>query len=36
VIGRLEADKVILDPRTVLDDQDDELLGAIRSSLDKN
>jgi L-seryl-tRNA(Ser) seleniumtransferase len=36
VIGRLEADKVIFDPRTVLEDQDDELLGAIRSSLEKN
>ncbi len=33
VIGRLEADKVIFDPRTVLVDQDHELLAAIRSSL---
>jgi L-seryl-tRNA(Ser) seleniumtransferase len=31
VIGRLEADKVIFDPRTVLEDQEHELLAAIRS-----
>jgi L-seryl-tRNA(Ser) seleniumtransferase len=35
VISRLEADKVILDPRTVLEEQDDDLLAAIRLSLDK-
>lgn len=31
VIGRLEADKVILDPRTVLEEQDNELLATIHS-----
>ncbi len=36
VIGRLEADKVIFDPRTVLEDQDQELLAAIRSSLENH
>ena len=30
VIGRLEADNVIFDPRTVLEDQDQELIAAIR------
>jgi L-seryl-tRNA(Ser) seleniumtransferase len=36
VIGRLEADKVIFDPRTVLKYQDQELLAAIRSSLENH
>ena len=36
VIGRLEADKVIFDPRTVLEGQDQELLAAIRSSLENH
>jgi L-seryl-tRNA(Ser) seleniumtransferase len=36
LIGRLEADKVIFDPRTVLEDQDHELLAAIRSSLENH
>jgi L-seryl-tRNA(Ser) seleniumtransferase len=36
VIGRLEADKVIFDPRTVLEDQDHELLATIRSSLENH
>jgi L-seryl-tRNA(Ser) seleniumtransferase len=34
VIGRLDADKVIFDPRTVLEDQEQELLAAIQSSID--
>jgi L-seryl-tRNA(Ser) seleniumtransferase len=36
LIGRLEADKVIFDPRTVLEGQDHELLAAIRISLDNS
>jgi L-seryl-tRNA(Ser) seleniumtransferase len=34
VIGRLEADKVLFDPRTVLEEQDHDLLTAIRSSIE--
>ena len=34
VIARLEADKVIFDPRTVLPDQDHDLLTAIHQSLE--
>jgi L-seryl-tRNA(Ser) seleniumtransferase len=34
VIARLEEDKVVLDPRTVLPEQEGELLSVIRSSLD--
>jgi L-seryl-tRNA(Ser) seleniumtransferase len=33
VIARLDKDKVLFDPRTVLPEQDEELLAAIRSSL---
>jgi L-seryl-tRNA(Ser) seleniumtransferase len=33
VIARLEKDKVLFDPRTVLEDQEDELLIAIRASI---
>jgi L-seryl-tRNA(Ser) seleniumtransferase len=36
VIGRLEADKVLFDPRTVLEDQEHETLAAIRSSLENH
>ncbi len=36
VIARLEADKVIFDPRTVLPGQDGELLAAIRLSFEKH
>jgi L-seryl-tRNA(Ser) seleniumtransferase len=36
VIGRLEADKVLFDPRTVLENQDDELLAAIHTSLENH
>jgi L-seryl-tRNA(Ser) seleniumtransferase len=36
VIGRLEADRVILDPRTVLEEQDQALLAAIRSTLENH
>ena len=36
VIGRLEADNVIFDPRTVLEDQDHDLLAAIRSSIENH
>jgi hypothetical protein len=32
VVARLEADKVIFDPRTILPDQDNDLLAAIRLS----
>ena len=32
VIARLEADKVIFDPRTILPEQDNDLLSAIRST----
>ncbi|HEX9091825.1 MAG TPA: L-seryl-tRNA(Sec) selenium transferase, partial [Anaerolineales bacterium] len=35
VIARLEEDKVVLDPRTVLPEQEGDLLSAIRSSLDQ-
>jgi L-seryl-tRNA(Ser) seleniumtransferase len=34
VIARLEADKVIIDPRTIFPEQDDDLLAAIRSSIE--
>lgn len=33
VIARLEADKVLFDPRTILPEQDGDLLAAIRSNL---
>jgi L-seryl-tRNA(Ser) seleniumtransferase len=33
VIARLEADRVIFDPRTVLPEQDQSLLAAIHQSL---
>ncbi len=36
VIGRLEANKVLFDPRTVLEHQDEELLAAIHVSLDNS
>jgi L-seryl-tRNA(Ser) seleniumtransferase len=36
VIGRLEADKVLFDPRTVLENQDNELLTAIHTSLENH
>ena len=36
VIGRLEANKVLFDPRTVLEHQDEELLASIRVSLDNS
>jgi L-seryl-tRNA(Ser) seleniumtransferase len=36
VIARLEADQVIFDPRTVLPEQDQELLAAIRNSMKKH
>jgi L-seryl-tRNA(Ser) seleniumtransferase len=35
VIARLETDKVILDPRTILPEQDPELISAIRQSIIK-
>jgi L-seryl-tRNA(Ser) seleniumtransferase len=35
VIARLEADKVLFDPRTILHEQDHELLAAIRLSSEK-
>ena len=31
VIGRIEGDRVLLDPRTVLEEQDDILLGILSS-----
>jgi L-seryl-tRNA(Ser) seleniumtransferase len=34
IIARLEADKVIFDPRTIMPDQENYLLSAIRSALD--
>lgn len=33
VIGRIEQDRVLLDPRTVLPDEDDPLLGAVTRAL---
>jgi L-seryl-tRNA(Ser) seleniumtransferase len=36
VIGRTENDKIILDPRTVLEDQDSELLSAIHTALEND
>ncbi len=36
VVARLEANQVLFDPRTVLPEQDNDLLAAIRSTLDKN
>jgi len=33
VIGRIEADRFLLDPRTVLPDQDESLLKALRQAL---
>jgi L-seryl-tRNA(Ser) seleniumtransferase len=35
VVARLEADKVLLDPRAVLPEQDQHLIAAIRLTLDK-
>ena len=36
MIARLEADKVLFDPRTVLPEQDEDLLAAIRLSIRKS
>jgi L-seryl-tRNA(Ser) seleniumtransferase len=36
VIARLEADKVIFDPRTILPEQENDLLAAIRLSVKKS
>ncbi len=36
VIGRLDADNVIFDPRTVLEDQDQELIAAISISMEND
>ena len=35
VIGRVEGDKLLLDPRTVLPEQDKALVGALRAALSK-
>jgi L-seryl-tRNA(Ser) seleniumtransferase len=36
VIARLEADKVIFDPRTIMPEQENDLISAIRSILNNN
>jgi L-seryl-tRNA(Ser) seleniumtransferase len=36
VIARLEDDKVVFDPRTILPEQDHDLLAAIRLSIKKH
>ena len=36
IIARLEADKVIFDPRTVMPEQDNDLLSSLRSIITKN
>ena len=33
VVARVNADRVLLDPRTVLDGEDDQLLDAVRAAL---
>jgi L-seryl-tRNA(Ser) seleniumtransferase len=33
VVGRIEEDRVVLDPRTVMPDEDEALLGAVRHAL---
>jgi L-seryl-tRNA(Ser) seleniumtransferase len=33
VVGRIEADRVVLDPRTVLPGEDEALLAAVRAGL---
>jgi L-seryl-tRNA(Ser) seleniumtransferase len=33
VVGRIEEDRVVLDPRTVLPDEDDALLASVRAAL---
>jgi L-seryl-tRNA(Ser) seleniumtransferase len=33
VVGRIEADRVVLDPRTVLPGEDQALLAAVRAGL---
>ena len=33
VVARIEADRVLLDPRTVLPDEDDALLQAVRAAV---
>jgi L-seryl-tRNA(Ser) seleniumtransferase len=35
VVGRIENDRIILDPRTVLPDQDDAVIETIKFALDK-